>query len=127
MPGLTQQNRGQDGAYSNPNVEPAQQDTLRKVGQVLATLGVTPPQAPIPEVIPAGETDNQRRERRAGIAEARALQSGALARGQASTANAEGAQLGGDGQPGVGRGDNPGQHRRIPGSSPFNHTKDPPQ
>ena len=39
----------------------------------------------------------------------------------------EGAQLGGDGQPGVGRGPNPGQYRRIPGSSPFNHTKDPSQ
>ena len=27
MPALTQQNRGQDGANSNPNVERAQQDT----------------------------------------------------------------------------------------------------
>lgn len=127
MPVNDEQNRkrGRDGAYSNPNVEPAQQagcqpDTLRKVGQVLANFGLTLPQAPIPEVIPDGETDDQRQKRRAGIALAQAL-----ARGRASAANTEGAQLGGgDVQPGVGRGANPGQYRRIPGSSAFNHTKD---
>ena len=125
MAGVNEQNRkrGRDGAYSNPNVEPAQQDTLRKVEQVLANYGITPPQAAIPEVIPNGETDDQRRQRRAGIVLARALAS-PFAR-VPSTANPEGAQLGGgDVQPGVGRGANPGQTRRIPGSSPFNHTKD---
>ena len=124
MPGEQNRKRGRDGAYSNPNVESAQQDTLRKVGEVLAAnYGLTLPQATIPEVIPNGETDDQRQQRRAEIALAQAL-----ARGQASTANQrpnpEGAQLGGDVQPGVGRGTNPGQTRRIPGSSPFNHTKD---
>lgn len=121
LPGVNQPNRkrGRDGAYSNPNVEPAQQDTLRKVGQVLATLGVTPPQAPIPEVKPIGETDDERQQRRAGIALAQAL-----ARGQASAANPGGAQHGGGGvQPGVGRGANPGQTRRIP-TYTFNYTKD---
>ena len=114
MSGEQNRKRGRDGAYSNPNVESAKQDTLRKVGQVLAAnYGLTLPQATIPEVIPNGETDEQRRQRRADIALAQAL-----ARGQASTANHEGVQ------PGVGRGTNPGQTRRIPGSSPFNHTKD---
>ena len=127
--------RGRDEAFSNPNVElaglnkPAGQPgtseaTLSKVGQLLmANYGLTLPQAatnaPIREVIPDGETDDQRRQRRAGIARAQDL-----ARGRISTANAEGAQLRGDGQPGVGRGDNSGQTRRIPDSSPFNHTKD---
>ena len=130
--------RDRDGAFSNPNVElaglnkPAGQPgtseaTLSKVGQVLtANYGLTLPQAATNaatrEVIPVGETDNQRQDRRAGIAQAQVL-----ARGRASTANAGGAQLGGDGQPGVGRGANPGQYRRKPGSSPFNHTKDPSQ
>ena len=132
MPGEQNRKRGRDGAYSNPNVKPAQQDTvdgginkpagqpgtsedtLRKVGQVLAAnYGLTLPQAAIPEVIPDGETDDQRRQRRADIARA-------LARGRASTANPDGGGV----QPGVGRGVNPGQTRRIPGSSPFNHTKD---
>lgn len=139
MPGEQNRKRGRDGAYSNPNVEPAQQDavdgginnpagqpgtsedTLRKVGQVLlANYGLSLPQAAIPEVIPDGETDDQRQQRRADIVLARVL-----ARGQASTANTGGAQLGGgDVQPGIGRGTNSGQTRRIPGSSPFNHTKD---
>ena len=129
--------RDRDGAFSNPNVElaglnkPAGQPgtseaTLSKVGQVLANYGLTLPQAatnaPIREVIPDGETDDQRRQRRAGIARAQDL-----ARGRISTANAEGAQLRGDGQPGVGRGANPGQYRRKPDSSPLNHTKDPSQ
>ena len=129
--------RDRDGAFSNPNVElaglnkPAGQPgtseaTLSKVGQVLANYGLTLPQAATNaatrEVIPVGETDNQRQDRRAGIAQAQGL-----ARGRASTANAGGAQLGGDGQPGVGRGANPGQYRSKPGSSPFNHTKDPSQ
>ena len=126
--------RGRDGAFSNPNVElaglnkPAGQPgtseaTVSKVGQVLqANFGLALPQAAnaaIREVRPVGETDDQRRQRRAGIARAQDL-----ARGRISTANAEGAQLRGDGQPGVGRGDNSGQTRRIPDSSPFNHTKD---
>ena len=82
-----------------------------------------PPQAPIPEVIPDGETDNQRRERRAGIARGQAQARGLIA----SPANAGGPQLGGDGQPGVGRGTDPGQYRRKPGSGLLNHTKDPSQ
>ena len=133
MPGVDQPNRkrGRDGAFSNPNVEPAQQDTLSKVTQVLANYGVTPPQSTngitaITEVKPIGETDDERQQRRAGIALARAAP--ALARGQASAANPGGTQPGGGGvQPGVGQGANPGQTRRIPGSSPFNHTKDPSQ
>jgi hypothetical protein len=111
--------RGRDEAFSKPNVElaglnkPAGQPgtseaTLSKVGQVLANYGLTLPQAATNaatrEVIPVGETDNQRQDRRAGIAQAQAP-----SRGRASTANAGGAQLGGDGQPGVGRGANPGQ------------------
>ena len=75
------------------------------------------------EVRPVGETDEQRQDRRAGIAQAQFQ----ARMGRALNPNAGGAQLGGDGQPGVGRGANPGQYRRKPGSGPLNHTTDPSQ
>ena len=130
--------RGRDEAFSNPNVELAglnkpagapgtSEATLNKVGQVLqGYFGLPLPQAAnaaTREVRPVGETDNQRQDRRAGIAQAQAF--GRAARGRALNVNAGGAQLGGDGQPGAGRGANPGQYRRKPGSGPLNHTKDP--
>ena len=130
--------RDRDGAFSNPNVElaglnkPAGQPgtseaTLSKVGQVLqANFGLTLAQAAnaaTREVRPVGETDEQRQDRRAGIAQAQFQ----ARMGRTLNPNAGGAQLGGDGQPGVGRGANPGQYRRKPGSGPLNHTKDPSQ
>ena len=132
--------RGRDGGFSNPNVELAglnkpagapgtSEATLSKVGQVLqANFGLMLPQAAnavTREVRPVGETDQQRTDRRADIALAQ--YQARAARGRTLNANAGGAQLGGDGQPGVGRGANPGQYRRKPGSGPLNHTKDPSQ